>query len=147
MGKRGPPTGEGGRPPTPIDIGLLRRSAGIGCTMEELSAVLGVPRRTLYDRMKQDPDIKDAIEEGRAQCCLTLRRLQWQAAEGGNVTMLIWLGKQYLGQRDRPVIDDDPDRPPSYVVYTAPIADTKEWQRTCAPEEALIDDSIIEVDD
>ena len=30
-----------------------------------------------------------------------LRQLQWKAAEAGNVTMLIWLGKQYLGQLDK----------------------------------------------
>jgi hypothetical protein len=29
-----------------------------------------------------------------------LRRLQWKGAEAGNPTMLIWLGKQMLGQRD-----------------------------------------------
>lgn len=29
------------------------------------------------------------------------RRLLWKAANSGNTTMLIWMGKQYLGQRDR----------------------------------------------
>ena len=29
-----------------------------------------------------------------------LRRTQFDIAMGGNVTMLIWLGKQYLGQQD-----------------------------------------------
>src|SRR6185437_3724969 len=124
MGARGPQPGEGGRPPTPIDIDLLRRCAGIGCTMQELSTVLGVPRRTLYDRMEQDPNIKVALDEGRAQGRVTVRRWQWKAAEEGNVTMLIWLGKQLLGQRDRPVIGGDPDRPVTYVVRApAPIDD------------------------
>jgi hypothetical protein len=27
--------------------------------------------------------------------------MQFKAAEGGNATMLIWLGKQYLGQSDK----------------------------------------------
>jgi hypothetical protein len=31
----------------------------------------------------------------------SLRRLQFDSARKGNVTMQIWLGKQYLGQRDR----------------------------------------------
>jgi len=26
---------------------------------------------------------------------------QWKAANAGNVTMMIWMGKQYLGQSDR----------------------------------------------
>lgn len=36
---------------------------------------------------------------------MTLRRLQWKAAEGGNATMLIWLGKQLLGQKDSSHVD------------------------------------------
>jgi hypothetical protein len=37
------------------------------------------------------------IEQRKIQ----LRTWQWKAAEGGNPTMLIWLGKQYLDQRDK----------------------------------------------
>jgi hypothetical protein len=32
---------------------------------------------------------------------MSLRRKQWKAAEDGNTTMLVWLGKQYLGQSDK----------------------------------------------
>jgi hypothetical protein len=32
---------------------------------------------------------------------MSLRRMQWQAAENGNPTMLVWLGKQYLNQKDK----------------------------------------------
>jgi hypothetical protein len=32
---------------------------------------------------------------------MSIRRQQYKSAEGGNVTMQIWLGKQYLNQRDR----------------------------------------------
>lgn len=32
---------------------------------------------------------------------MSLRRAQWQAAEGGNVTMQIWLGKQWLDQKEK----------------------------------------------
>jgi hypothetical protein len=28
--------------------------------------------------------------------------MQWKAADRGNVTMLIWLGKQVLGQSEQP---------------------------------------------
>jgi hypothetical protein len=99
--KNGPAPGEGGRPPTPIDLDVVRRAAGIGCTVDEIAAVLGVPRRTLYDRMEQDLEIRCALDEGRDQGRATLRRLQWQQAHAGNATMLIWLGKQLLGQRDK----------------------------------------------
>jgi hypothetical protein len=32
---------------------------------------------------------------------MSLRRMQWEKAQTGNTTMLIWLGKQMLGQKDR----------------------------------------------
>lgn len=32
---------------------------------------------------------------------LRLRQLQWRAADNGNITMLIWLGKQELGQTEK----------------------------------------------
>jgi hypothetical protein len=35
----------------------------------------------------------------------SLRRLQWKSALGGNVVMQIWLGKQYLGQRDEHAVE------------------------------------------
>jgi len=36
------------------------------------------------------------LENGKS----SLRRIQWKSALGGNTTMQIWLGKQYLQQRD-----------------------------------------------
>jgi hypothetical protein len=44
--------------------------------------------------MMEDITIEDKIE---------LRKKQWELAMDGDVRMLIWLGKQYLGQKDNPV--------------------------------------------
>src|SRR4051812_6232412 len=111
MGERGPQPGEGGRPPIPIDLDVVRRAAGIGCSAEEIAVLVGVGRRTLFDHLKQDEALQTAIDEGRAQGRVTLRRLQWQQAHAGNPTMLIWLGKQLLGQKDRHELAGDPERP------------------------------------
>ena len=40
---------------------------------------------------------KKGFESGKA----SLRRKQYEVAMGGNCTMLVWLGKQYLGQTDK----------------------------------------------
>jgi hypothetical protein len=37
---------------------------------------------------------------------IQLRSWQWKAAEKGNATLLIWLGKQYLGQAEKSEIKD-----------------------------------------
>ena len=46
------------------------------------------------------------LTKGRAEMILRLRQLQWKSAEKGNAVMLIWLGKQILGQSDIPVGED-----------------------------------------
>ena len=47
------------------------------------------------------------LTKGRAEMKLRLRQLQWKSAEKGNAVMLIWLGKQMLGQSDIPVGEDN----------------------------------------
>lgn len=49
--------------------------------------------------------MRDAWEHGRALGMLSLRRKQSEMAQEGNVTMLIWLGKQLLGQKDSTSIE------------------------------------------
>lgn len=90
-----------GRPLKEIDIEVVERAAAIGCTIEEVAGLCGVGRTTFYDRMEIDPDLKAAVDRGRENGKVTLRRLQWRKAEAGSDTMLIWLGKQMLGQRDK----------------------------------------------
>ena len=95
---------------------LVRRSAAIGCTVNEIASVLGIARSTMYNHMESDPGIQEAIDAGRDSGCSTLRRLQWQGAEAGNATMLIWLGKQMLGQKDKTEFSGDALTPLRVVV-------------------------------
>ncbi|MEN6454867.1 MAG: hypothetical protein ABFD10_11450, partial [Prolixibacteraceae bacterium] len=86
-----------GRPKIPIDYEKAEKLAIILCTQSEIAAVLNVPLSTL----EHDPEFlrihKKGMETGKA----SLRRMQYKGAEAGNATMLIWLGKQHLGQRDK----------------------------------------------
>jgi hypothetical protein len=50
-------------------------------------------------------NFSDIIQRGQEEGKASLRRMQYQAAVKGNVVMMIWLGKQLLGQRDRADID------------------------------------------
>ena len=86
-----------GRPKLQIDYEKAEKLAQILCTQSEIAAVLGISLGVL----EHDPEFqrihKKGMETGRA----SLRRLQYAAAQAGNPTMLIWLGKQVLGQRDK----------------------------------------------
>ena len=82
-------------PLKPINPEQVRKLAGIGCTTAEIGSILGCSDDTLERRFA------GALKKGRAKLCMTLRRKQVRIAMGGNVAMLIWLGKQLLGQADR----------------------------------------------
>ena len=85
----------GGRPRKKIDQDLIKKLASIHCTMSEIAAVAGCSVDTLERRFADT--IKEARETGKT----SLRRKQFEIALGGNVGMLVWLGKQYLGQTDK----------------------------------------------
>jgi hypothetical protein len=96
-----PPRNLGGRPRSVIDLAVVERAASIGCTREEISALCGVPRSTFFKHLAEEPQIQEAIDRGVEMGRATLRRAQWKGAvTDGNPTMMIWLGKQLLGQRD-----------------------------------------------
>lgn len=100
-GRRGPDPGQGGVPQKPIDIAVAKRAASIGCTNEEIAALMGISTSLLYEKLAEPrSELKRAIMEAKETGRTTLRRLQWQRANAGSDTMLIWLGKQLLGQRE-----------------------------------------------
>jgi hypothetical protein len=135
-----------GRPEKEYDLVYVQRAASMGCTMEEIATLCGMTRATFYQHMERHPKLKQIVEHGRVEGKFRLRALQWQGCEAGNSAMLIWLGKQLLGQKDNHVISGDPDRPVTYVVHMpAPIDDTQQWLRAHAPDGAFIEGEVIEV--
>jgi hypothetical protein len=60
-----------------------------------------VHRDTFADFLGTHEKAQEAWDNGQEQGRASLRRLQYKAAENGNPTMQIWLGKQWLGQKDR----------------------------------------------
>ncbi len=91
----------GGRPRLQFDLRMVEDLGKIQSTHSELAAVLGVSIDTVERRLRDDPEFCSAYERGLENGKSSLRRIQWKAALGGNTTMQIWLGKQYLQQRDQ----------------------------------------------
>jgi len=98
---------KGGRPRKEFDYKTLDNLCGIMCTAEEISSILDISADTLDRRLKEDGHagfaeyFKKKSSNGRA----SLRRVQFKSALDGNTTMLVWLGKQHLGQTDKQAID------------------------------------------
>lgn len=80
--------------PKQHDEKLIKSLAEIQCTMIEIASICECSVDTLERRYADI--IKAAREGGKA----SLRRMQYKKALEGNTSMLIWLGKHYLGQKE-----------------------------------------------
>lgn len=94
------------KPMTEKEFEQLINMIRIQCTRDEICGILNMSETTLNRRIKEQGiegvDNFEALykkhqDEGKA----SLRRSQWKAAQDGNPTMLVWLGKQVLGQKDK----------------------------------------------
>jgi len=90
----------GGRPRLEFDLRQVEDLGKIQSTLSELAAVLGCGLSTVKDRLANDDEFSASYQRGLEAGKSSLRRIQWKSALAGNTTMQIWLGKQYLGQRD-----------------------------------------------
>ena len=79
-----------------IDANKVETLAAQGLTMQQIADCLAVGRSTLYDRMRDDPDVSDAIKRGRSKGIATITNALFQSAKGGNITAQIF----YLKNRN-----------------------------------------------
>lgn len=78
------------------------------CTEEEIAAELGTTVDTLHNRNNASI-FSECLKKGRLKGKSSLRRSQFKLAEK-NATMAIFLGKNYLDQKDMPeheVVEDN----------------------------------------
>lgn len=87
---------------------MVKKLCAIQCTGQEIADVLDVSYDTLERRVKEVYQISfaDYIKKHSANGKMSLRRKQHEVAMNGNTTMLVWLGKQYLGQTDKQIVDN-----------------------------------------
>lgn len=82
-----------------IDPAEVVRLSSEGAKVTEIAEIFGVDRDTIHRRFAAE------LRKGRFERDQSLRRAQLSTAKAGNPTMLIWLGKQYLGQADASIDD------------------------------------------
>jgi len=97
-----------GRPKIEIDFEKVDALCAVFCNCEEIVSILKFDMKVSYDtverRIKEQFDITFAEYVKQKQMAFAkpkLRKAQFDCAMSGNATMLIWLGKQYLGQIDK----------------------------------------------
>ena len=89
-----------GRNKTVIPEEQVAQLAQYHCTNKEMADFFGVPLQTFMD------NFRDIITKHRIITKQRLRKKQLEVALNGDKTMLIWLGKQMLGQSENPISDE-----------------------------------------
>lgn len=87
-----------------IDLEKLEMLGTLGCPHRETASCVGVAVSTLEAYFK-DPVYRNAYETGLYKTIRAIRSKQIELALRGDRTMLIWIGKQLLGQRDGTDVD------------------------------------------
>lgn len=97
------PERKGGRGRKKISISRVQKMFQAGCTSSEVCSAQAVCLKTMQDFVYEQTGMKlgefkqFCAEQGNA----TLREVQYDKAVAGDNTMLIFLGKDRLGQSDR----------------------------------------------
>ncbi len=95
-----PKKNKGGRPKIVIDYAMVEKFASMQCTYKEIAGFFDCSE----SRLKKDKEFIHHYKKGFESGKMSLRRIQWKLAEK-NTAMAIWLGKQYLDQRDKQEIE------------------------------------------
>ena len=89
-----------GRPKKKIDVEMVEKLATIHCSVKEIADIVGCHPDTIRNRFA------DIIARGKAHGKMSVRRKQLEVALSGQPSMLIWLGKQWLGQSESPMDEE-----------------------------------------
>lgn len=95
----------GGRPrsllPDEHTLRQVHTLASYFASKKEAAALMGVTEKTFITFLNTFTAAREAWDTGFATGQVSTRRRQVQNAMDGDTAMLIWLGKNYLGQTDR----------------------------------------------
>ncbi len=89
-----------------IEVEEFEKLCGLQCTETEIAEFFGcgVSTLTRWCQREYGKRFEDIFKEKRAQGKKSLRRMQWKLAEK-SPAMAIFLGKNYLNQRDEQNIE------------------------------------------
>ena len=88
------------QPGAGVDPEEVRRLAKLGCTQRDIASHVGCHQSLISKRFSS------VYELGVSQCRISLRRLMWKQARGGNATIILRLDDRYYGPVERqPSVD------------------------------------------
>lgn len=97
-----------GRPKTRIDVKQFEKLCQLQCTLTEIAGFFECSEDTIENWCWRtfNMTFSDVFRQKRSGGLISLRRNQFRLSEK-NATMAIFLGKNYLGQKENVMSDDD----------------------------------------
>ncbi len=92
-----------GRPKKEIDKDQFEKLCSMFCTLIEIADFFDCSDDTIENWCKRTykKTFSEVHKRKSSRGRMSLRRKQFEVAMNGNTTMLVWLGKQHLGQADK----------------------------------------------
>jgi len=126
------------RPRKEINWDEFDKLCQIQCTQVEIANWFECSVDTIDRAVKREQEMGFAeyFEQKASKGKISLRRQQWQLALKGDKTMLIWLGKQHLEQRDKNSSElSGPDGKP---IETKNISDLSDEERKAKIHQLMV---------
>lgn len=130
-----------GRPPIKLNWDQIDDLLVEGCSGREIAGNLGIQPNTLYEKCVEDKKMSftDYSQHKYEKGDSLLRSVQFKKALDGDNTMLVWLGKNRLKQRDKQ--PDETDNNITIKVIDARNNSTQEISMPPVPECSLDGDA------
>ena len=92
-----------GRPEKEMDWRLLDSILQYGASLIDCSELLEMSEDSIQRKIKEESGqtFSEYRESKKSKIRMKLRQKQYEMAMNGNVALLIWLGKNELGQKDK----------------------------------------------
>lgn len=93
--------------PMEIDWNMLDAILQFKSPLRDAAEILGCSEDTIQNRIREkfDMTFMEYRDLKMSKVRYNLSMKQYEIAKNGNVTMLIWLGKQWLGQKEKQEIE------------------------------------------
>ena len=105
-----------------FDLDQIEYMARQHCSFKEIAQFYRCSEATIQLRYKEDADFRAAMDKGRFHTVEIIRRKQIESATDGNTQMLMWLGKQMLGQTEKADVDKMSRAQPINIQINAPVS-------------------------
>lgn len=117
-----------GRPPIQINWDEVKKLCKLQCTAEEIAGWMNISVDTLENKLRTEQQTTFSVffKMHSAGGKVSLRRAQYSTAIKGNAALLIWLGKQYLGQSDKLETMELTPPEPKQIIFTVQDARVKQ---------------------